>query len=54
MLEYDRIDISEEIDLNKKVYQKNVIFVIIGTLKILVLNINAIPSNHIFEMVFMV
>ena len=53
MLEYDtclkdtsctrrRIDISEGIDIEKKIHQKNVKFVIIGALKILVLNINYI------------
>ena len=35
MLEYDRIDISEGIDVNKKMHQKNVIFVTIGILKIM-------------------
>ena len=40
MLKYNRIDISEGIDINKKNYQKNVIFVTIGILKILVLNMN--------------
>ena len=44
MVEYDRIDISKGIDVNKKMHQENVIFVIIGTLKILVLNIN--HMNH--------
>ena len=42
MLEYDRIDISEGIDVNKQVYWKNVIFVTIGMLKILVLSMNRI------------
>ena len=42
MLEYDRIDTSEGIDVNKKNYQKNVIFVIIGILKTLVLNMSLI------------
>ena len=42
MLEYDRIDISEGIDVNEQVDQKNVIFVTIGILKILVLNMNLI------------
>ena len=46
MLEYDKIDISEEVDVNKQVHQKNVIFVTIGISKILVLGI-----NHIFAMV---
>ena len=40
MLVYDRIDISEGIDFNKT--KKNMIFVIIGILKILVLNMNDI------------
>ena len=30
MLEYDRIDISEEIDVDKTINQNNVCFVIIG------------------------
>ena len=42
MLEYDRIDISEGIDVNKQVCRKNVIFVTIGMLKILVLSMNRI------------
>ena len=61
MLEYDtclkdtsrkrcRIDISEGIDINKtSVYQKNVTFVTIGILKILVLSM-----NHIFAVVDMI
>ena len=49
MLKYDRIDISEEIDINKKMHQKNVIFAPIGSLKILVLSI-----SQIFSMVVMV
>ena len=50
MLEYDKIDVSEGIDIKKKqMYQKSVIFVIIGTLKILVLSV-----NHIFAMDVMV
>ena len=49
MLEYDRIDISEGIDVNKTNASKNVIFVIIGILKILVLSM-----NHIFAMVVMI
>ena len=48
MLEYDRIDIEEEI-VNKTNVSKNVIFVIVGTLKVFVLNM-----NHIFVMVVMV
>ena len=49
MLEYDRICISEGIDINKKTYQKNVIFVTIGIFKILVLNMSLI-----FAMVVMI
>ena len=49
MLEYNRIDISEGIDVNKQIYQKNVIFAIFGILKILVLSM-----NHIFAMVAMI
>ena len=49
MLEYERIDISERTDIKKKTHQKNVKFVIIGTLKISVLSM-----NHIFAMVVMV
>ena len=45
MLQYDRIDISEGIDINKTNASKNVIFVIIGILKILVLS-----ANHIVAM----
>ena len=49
MQEYERIDISEGIDIKKQMYQKSGKFVIIGTLKILVLSM-----NHIFAMVVMV
>ena len=50
MLEYERIDISERIDVNKtNLSKKKVIFVIIGILKILVLSM-----NHIFAMVVMI
>ena len=50
MLGYDRIDISEGIDIKKKqTHLKNVKFVIIGTLKISVSSM-----NHIFAMVVMV
>ena len=42
MLEYDRIDISEGIDINQIIFQKSVIFVTIGILKILILNMNLI------------
>ena len=49
MLEYNRIDISEGIDINKKNHQKSAIFVTIGILKILVLSI-----GHIFAMAVMI
>ena len=45
MSEYNRIDISEGIDVNKKICQNDVIFVAIGILKILVLSM-----IHIFAM----
>ena len=49
MLEYDRIDISEGIDVNETNASKNVIFVTIGTLKMLVLSV-----SHIFPVVVMI
>ena len=49
MLEYERIDISKEIDVNKTNLSKNVIFITVGILKILVLSM-----NHIFAMVVMI
>ena len=50
MLEYDRIDISEGIALLiKQMHQNNVTYVIIGILKILVVNM-----SHIFSMVVMI
>ena len=49
MLEHDRIDNSEGIDVNKQMHQKNVMFVIIGILKISVLSM-----SHIFAMVVMI
>ena len=49
MLERDRIDISEGIDANKTNASKNMIFVAISILKILVLSM-----NHIFTMVVMI
>ena len=42
MLEYDRVDISEVIDVNKTSEWKNVIFATIGISKILVLGMNRI------------
>ena len=38
MLQYDRTDVSEGIDINKQVNQKSVCFVITGILKTLVIN----------------
>ena len=49
MLEYDKTDISEGIDVNKTSASKDVIFVTIGILKILFLS-----TNNIFAMVFMI
>ena len=49
MLEYNRIDISKGIDINKTNASKERKFVIIGTLKILVLSMSCI-----FAMVVMV
>ena len=49
MLKYDRIDISKGIDIKKTNKSKECKFVIIGTLKLLVLNM-----NQIFVMVVMV
>ena len=49
MLEYDRIDILEGIDIKKQTHQKSAKFAIIGALKTLILNM-----NHIFIMVVMV
>ena len=49
MLEYDRIDISEGVDVNKKKLSKDWIFLIIGILKMLVLSM-----NHIFVMAVMI
>ena len=37
MLEYNRTDISEGIDIKKQTHEKNVKFVIVGTLKISIL-----------------
>ena len=42
MLEYDRTDISEGIDLDKTNASKECSFVIIGTLKISILNMSRI------------
>ena len=49
MLEYDRIDISEGIDINKTGASESVIFVTISILQILVL-----IMNHFFVMVAMI
>ena len=49
MLEFDRIDIPEGIDINKTNILKECDFVTIGILKIVVLSM-----NHIFVMVVMI
>ena len=49
MLEYDRIDISEGIDVNKTNASKECVFVPVGILKILVLSM-----RHIFAVVVMI
>ena len=49
MEEYNRTDISECNDVNETNLSKNVNFVTIGFLKILVLS-----ANHIFAMVVMI
>ena len=49
MLEYEKIDISKRIDVNKTNLSKECVFVIIGIIKILVLSM-----NHIFAMVVLV
>ena len=49
MLEYDRIDISEGIDVNRTNASKKYNIVTIGILKILVLSM-----SHIFAMVVMI
>ena len=49
MLEYNRLDISEGIDVNKANASKNVIFVIIGILKILI-----VGTNHILATAVMI
>ena len=49
MLEYNRLDISEGIDVNKANASKNVIFVIIGILKILI-----VGANHILATAVMI
>ena len=42
MLEYDKINISEGVDVNKKNYRKNAMFVTIVILKVLVLSMRSI------------
>ena len=49
MLEYDRIDLSEGIDVNKTNASKECNIVTIGILKILLLSM-----SHIFAMVVMI
>ena len=46
---YNRIDISEGIDVDKTNASKNVIFVTTGALKVLVLNM-----SHMFVMAIMI
>ena len=40
MLQYNRIDFSEGIDVKKQMRKKDICFVIIGILKILAVNLN--------------
>ena len=40
MLQYEKIDVAEGIDIIKPVHQKNICFVAIGILKMLDLNLN--------------
>ena len=49
MLEYDKIDVSQGIDVDKKISQKNVYFVIIG-----IFDIKALVMDHIFVMVVII
>ena len=49
MLEYDRIDISEGIDVDKTNKSKNVCFVIIG-----IFYIKTLVMDHIFVMVVII
>ena len=49
MLEYDKINIPEGIDISTKMHQKSVIFVIIGIFQIKTLNM-----NHIFATASMI
>ena len=45
MLQYEKIDVSKEIDVNKTVLSKNACFVIIGTLNMLDLSLNDMFVN---------
>ena len=45
MLQYEKIDVSKEIDVNKTVLSKNACFVIIGTLNMLDLSLNDMFAN---------
>ena len=49
MLEYDKIDVSQGIDVDKKISQKNVYFVIIG-----IFDIKTLVMDHIFVMVVII
>ena len=42
MLQYQKVDVSEGIDVKKQVHQKNVTFVTIGFLKMLDSNLKSI------------
>ena len=46
MIEYERIDISKRIDVDKQINQKNVCFVIIG-----IFYIKILVMDHIFVMI---
>ena len=44
MIYYDRIDVSEGIDVYKKVHQKSIVFVTIGIFQMPVLSFNQMSS----------
>ena len=50
MLQCERINISEEIDINKTSASKNVCFVSISTLKMLVINLNRMFKLTAYEL----
>ena len=45
MLQYEKMDVSEGIDINERSTSKNVCFVIIGTLKKLDLNLSHVCNK---------